>query len=65
LNKAAFVKSRGLGGAMFWESSGDRTGSGSLIGAVAGTLVTLDQSVNLLSFPESQYANLAAGMPGE
>ena len=33
--KAAYVKDRGLGGAMWWESSGDRSGEEGLIGTVS------------------------------
>jgi chitinase len=65
LNKAAYVKSNGLGGAMFWELSGDRSGTGSLVTAFAGSLGSLDASRNQLSYPASQYANIAAGMPGK
>ena len=32
--KVDFINERGLGGAMWWESSADREGEGSLIGAV-------------------------------
>ena len=63
LNKAVYIESNGLGGAMFWETSGDKTGTGSLIAAVGGSLATLDSSQNLLSYPDSQYANMVAGMP--
>ncbi|KFY02572.1 hypothetical protein O988_02071 [Pseudogymnoascus sp. VKM F-3808] len=67
--KACYIVSNGLGGAMWWESSGDRAGSGSLIRAVAAILggynrSTLAWSPNLLSYPDSKYANLRGGMVG-
>ncbi|RDW85390.1 (trans)glycosidase-4 [Coleophoma crateriformis] len=65
LLKATYIAQNGLAGAMYWESSGDRTDSESLISTVAGSFGSLDSSQNLLSYPASQYANLAAGMPGE
>lgn len=64
-NKAEYIHSRGLGGSMFWEASGDRLGSGSLIDASSTALGKVDTSWNLLSFPNSRYANIAAGMPDE
>ena len=36
--KVDFIRERGLGGAMWWESSGDKTGDESLIGAVSQPL---------------------------
>ncbi|KAI1262593.1 endochitinase [Xylariaceae sp. FL1019] len=56
--KAAYIKSNGLAGAMFWEASGDRTGSGSLIATTYSSLGSLDSTQNLLSYPNSQYANI-------
>lgn len=63
--KATYVKTKGLGGAMYWETSADRDGDQSLIGTIAGSLGTLDQSQNCLSYPASVYVNMVAGMPGK
>ncbi|KAL1964063.1 hypothetical protein VTN77DRAFT_7481 [Rasamsonia byssochlamydoides] len=72
--KASFVKQWGLGGGMWWETSGDRGGKtahradGSLIGTfvdVLGGIEALEQSPNNLEYPESKYDNLRAGFPGE
>ncbi|KAJ3555170.1 hypothetical protein NPX13_g10415 [Xylaria arbuscula] len=64
--KAEFVKERGLGGAMWWESSADKEGEGSLIGNVVdvfGGSAALDQGENCIVFPESKYENLRSGFP--
>ncbi|KFY47149.1 hypothetical protein V494_00141 [Pseudogymnoascus sp. VKM F-4513 (FW-928)] len=61
--KAEYVKSKGLGGAMYWETSADRAGDQSLIGTFAGSFGGLEKSENLLSYPKSKYANVVAGMP--
>lgn len=64
--KVDYLKQLGLGGSMFWEASGDKTGQDSLIwnsydglGGAGG----VDSSSNLLSYPDSQYDNIRAGMP--
>jgi chitinase len=72
--KADFIERSCLGGGMWWESSGDKGGNtasesdGSLIGTyvngVGGT-AALDQTPNVLAYPESKYDNLRAGFPGE
>jgi len=62
--KANYLKQKGLGGAVFWEASGDRSGDGSLIGTVMNQMGRMDSSRNLLSYPISQYDNIRAGMPG-
>ena len=64
IRKTTWLKSKGLGGAMFWETSNDKTGAGSLIATVGGQM-TLEGSANLLRFPTSKYANLVAGFPNE
>ncbi|KAF2965495.1 hypothetical protein GQX73_g8069 [Xylaria multiplex] len=59
--KAAYIQTKGLGGSMFWEASGDRTDSGSLIAAAfnaQGGSGSLDKSQNLLSYPNSKYDNI-------
>ncbi|KIH91156.1 chitinase [Sporothrix brasiliensis 5110] len=61
--KVQYAKSKGLGGSMFWEASADKTGADSLIGTSFAALGSLDTAQNLLSYPNSQYDNLAAGMP--
>ena len=65
--KAGFTKEQGLGGAMWWESSGDKAGEGSLIGAMNAILGRehMDHSNNTLTYPESKYDNLRNGFPGE
>jgi chitinase len=61
--KVSYLKGKGMGGSMFWEASADRTDDKSLISTSYNSLGSLDSSSNLLSYPNSQYANLAAGMP--
>ena len=61
--KVSYIKSKGLGGGMYWEASADRTDDQSLIGTSYNSFGGIDQTQNLLSYPNSQYANLVAGMP--
>jgi chitinase len=63
VTKAAYLKGRGLGGALFWEASGDKTGEQSLVGTLANQMGALDSTPNLLSYPASQYDNIRAGVP--
>lgn len=63
VTKAAYLKSKGLGGSLFWEASGDKTGAQSLVGTLAQQMGALDSTPNLLSYPASQFDNIRAGMP--
>jgi len=56
--KAQYVISKDLGGAMYWDLSSDKTGADSLIGTVASTFGTLDQTQNHLNYPGSQFDNI-------
>jgi chitinase len=59
--KAEWVKREGLGGAMWWESSADKQGDGSLIGAVVGCLGYMDSRENCVEYPKSKFENLRKG----
>jgi chitinase len=67
--KAQYVKLRGLGGGMWWESSADRKdgdGEGGLVKAFNDQMAVMGmgrrQVMNCLSYSESKYDNLRAGM---
>ncbi|KAH6867846.1 glycoside hydrolase superfamily [Thelonectria olida] len=60
--KVSYLEGRGLGGSMFWEASADKTGSESLIGTSYQSLGLLDTVDNFLSYPNSRYSNIAAGL---
>ncbi|RNJ60437.1 hypothetical protein D7B24_008129 [Verticillium nonalfalfae] len=62
--KAQFVRERGLGGAMWWESSADKTGPDSLIGNVVqafGGPGGLRRQENCVTQPHTKYDNLRNG----
>ncbi|CAI6339007.1 unnamed protein product [Periconia digitata] len=66
--KAGYVREKKLGGAMWWELSGDRAGEGSLVESVANDLggpgcSYLEHKPNCITFPDSQYDNLKSGFP--
>lgn len=60
--KAEYLLSRNLGGAVFWEASGDKTGENSLILTVARELGNLDDSSNMIDYPESSFANIKSAV---
>ncbi|KAF1977159.1 family 18 glycoside hydrolase [Bimuria novae-zelandiae CBS 107.79] len=66
--KAQWIKQKGLGGAMWWELSGDRQDAGSIVSNVVAELGgpsngRLEHRANWLAYPDSQYDNLRAGCP--
>lgn len=66
--KADWIRQMGLGGAMWWESSADGEGDQSRIQKVEEVLrgkgaSELETSLNQLSFLNSTYDNIRAGMP--
>ncbi|KAI5456279.1 glycoside hydrolase superfamily [Mariannaea sp. PMI_226] len=61
--KVDYIKKMGLGGSMFWEASGDKNDTDSLISTSFVALGSLDSTENCLSYPNSKYANIAAGFP--
>lgn len=70
--KIEYIKGTGLGGAMWWETSGDHPTSSkdSLITIAAEGLGEhggqhMENSENFLDYPQSKYDNLRQGMPGE
>lgn len=60
--KVAYLQGKGLGGSMFWEASSDKNGSASLIGTSYSSLGAIKYTENLLSYPDSVYDNIRAGM---
>ncbi|KAF2169528.1 glycoside hydrolase family 18 protein [Zasmidium cellare ATCC 36951] len=69
--KAEYIEHNGLGGAMWWETSGDAPVNSSrslirtVVDAFEGCGVGVEYCQNWLEYPGSRYANLRAGMEGE
>ncbi|WRT68558.1 uncharacterized protein IL334_005535 [Kwoniella shivajii] len=65
--KAHYIKSQGLGGAMWWELDADKDSysNQSLVKIVKDEFGTLEQRPNELNYPHSKYDNLRRGMPGQ
>ncbi|EXK25333.1 hypothetical protein FOQG_14656 [Fusarium oxysporum f. sp. raphani 54005] len=60
--KVSYLKQRGLGGARFWEASGNGRGQESLVEASFRSLSNVDETENLLVYPDSRYRNIVSGM---
>ncbi|CAE7173297.1 unnamed protein product [Rhizoctonia solani] len=60
--KCNWLSRQGLAGAMFWELSGDKNGTDSLVWAAAKNMGKLDNTKNHLSYPGSQFDNVKVGM---
>lgn len=57
--KASWIQEIGLGGAMWWESSADKSGSESLVENVVKVFGDcIQQSANNLDYPDSPYTNI-------
>ncbi|KAI1083212.1 glycoside hydrolase superfamily [Whalleya microplaca] len=63
--KSRYIVNRHLGGAFFWEASGDRAGAQSLVNTMSKDLSWLDETRNNLYYPTSQYHNIRLGLPRE
>ena len=62
--KSQYVVTQKLGGVFFWEASGDKKGSASLMKIASDNLGKLDTSLNQLSYPNSRFENIKKQMPG-
>ncbi|KAL4889158.1 glycoside hydrolase superfamily [Aspergillus ambiguus] len=63
--KGRYIKAKQLGGAMWWESSGDSAGELSLIAHMVdelGGTAALDQGQNQLNYPMSRFRNIRVGL---
>lgn len=61
--KADYLLKKSLGGAVFWEASGDKTGGNSLVRTLAKRMGSLDSTQNNLKYPTSQYDNIRKNTP--
>ncbi|KAG8736103.1 hypothetical protein FRC10_009701 [Ceratobasidium sp. 414] len=62
--KAAYIKSKGLAGGMFWELSSDKQGADNLVAISAAGIGALDTTPNHLYHPYSQFDNVKNNMGG-
>ncbi|MBW0480768.1 hypothetical protein O181_020483 [Austropuccinia psidii MF-1] len=56
--KVQYIRQKGLGGVMWWESSGDKNGTDALIPLAAKLLGNLDTTSNHILYPDSKWDNL-------
>jgi len=68
--KVAYVRNTGLGGIMWWESSGNRSDEDSLVNLAYQGLggfegKHIERQTNVLDYPQSRYNNLQTGMPSD
>jgi chitinase len=65
IQKSKYIREESLGGAMWWETSYDKSGSESLISTVGRELTRgrgqMEVRMNVLDYPESRYDNLRTG----
>ncbi|KAF3934333.1 Chitotriosidase-1 [Dactylella cylindrospora] len=64
--KAQYIISKGLGGAMWWETSGDKVGADSLVQVVVDTFGGangLDSKLNTIAYPQSKFDNIRSYKP--
>ncbi|OAA79424.1 endochitinase class V precursor [Akanthomyces lecanii RCEF 1005] len=59
--KANYLLKKGLGGAVFWEASGDKPGEDSLVASLARSMWPLQSSQNMLEYPDSEFENIRMG----
>ncbi|KDN47896.1 hypothetical protein RSAG8_03316, partial [Rhizoctonia solani AG-8 WAC10335] len=59
--KCNWLSRQELAGAMFWELSGDKNGTDSLVWTAAKTMGKLDNTQNHLNYPGSQFDNVKTG----
>ncbi|EUC67668.1 glycoside hydrolase family 18 and carbohydrate-binding module family 5 protein [Rhizoctonia solani AG-3 Rhs1AP] len=60
--KAQYIAKKGLAGGMFWELSGDKTGSDSLVRITAQNMGALDSTPNHIYYPYSQFDNIKSNL---
>ncbi|KAK7211127.1 hypothetical protein V2G26_018305 [Clonostachys chloroleuca] len=58
--KIDYARSRGMGGTMFWEASGDKADADSLISIAS--MGGIESTWNYLSYPNSKYQNIKNGL---